>query len=143
MPQTHLEITPELQIPLSQLQFTFVRSSGPGGQNVNKVASKAVLRWHVTESGLLDPDSLERLKTSYPAHITKEGELVVSSQHTRDTIKNRAVCLDKLKAMLLVAIKRPKRRIPTRPTKGSVCRRLNDKACLSQKKRDRRNKFDE
>ena len=133
------EITPELQIPLSQLEFTFVRSSGPGGQNVNKVSSKAVLRWNMIASGLLDADSIARLAVSFPTHLTKDGELVIMSQRTRDAIKNRADCLEKLKAMLLVAIKKPKRRIPTRPTRGSVQRRLNAKARLSQKKRERRN----
>jgi len=133
-----LEITPELHIPLSQLQFTFVRSSGPGGQNVNKVASKAVLRWDITASGLLDADSMARLAVSYPTHLTKDGELVITSQLTRDAIVNREDCLEKLKAMLLVAIKKPKRRIPTRPTKGSIHRRLKAKARNSQKKRDRR-----
>ena len=138
MPSQFLEITPELKIPLSQLQFTFVRSSGPGGQNVNKVSSKAVLRWGVIASGLLDADSIARLTVSFPTHLTKDGELVISSQRTRDAIKNREDCLEKLTAMLLVTIKKPKRRIPTRPTRGSIRRRLNDKARLSQKKRDRR-----
>ena len=138
MQSQFLEITQELKIPLSQLQFTFVRSSGPGGQNVNKVSSKAVLRWDVTASELLDADSIARLAVSFPTYLTKDGELVISSQRTRDAIKNREDCLEKLKTMLLVAIKKPKRRIPTRPTKGSVQRRLNAKARHSQKKRERR-----
>ena len=138
MPSQFFEITPVLKIPFSQMQFTFVRSSGPGGQNVNKVSSKAVLRWGATASGLLDASSIARLTVSFPTHLTKDGELVISSQKTRDAIKNRGDCLEKLKAMLLVAIKKPKRRIPTRPTKGSVQRRLNAKARLSQKKRQRR-----
>ena len=137
MPSQFLEITPGLSIPLSQLQFSFVRSSGPGGQNVNKVSSKAVLRWHVTASGLLDADAMTRLAVSFPTHLTKDGELIVTSQRTRDAVKNRADCLEKLKAMLLAAVKKPKRRIPTRPTKGSVQRRLNAKARHSQKKRER------
>ena len=132
------EITPELRIPLSQFQLTFVRSSGPGGQNVNKVSSKAVLRWEIVASGLLDADSIARLAVSFPTYLTKDGELVIASQRTRDAIKNRADCLGKLKAMLLVAIKKPKRRIPTRPTRGSIQKRLNAKARHSRKKRDRR-----
>jgi ribosome-associated protein len=139
MPSQFLEITPELKIPFSQLQFTFVRSSGPGGQNVNKVSSKAVLRWPMLASGLLDTDSVARLTISFPTHLTKDGALIISSQKTRDAIKNREDCLEKLKAMLLVAIKKPKRRIPTRPTQGSVQRRLNAKARHSQKKRERHN----
>lgn len=141
--ERRLRIAPGAEIAEDELEEHFIRSSGPGGQNVNKVASKAVLRWPASASGLLDAESLDRLKTSYPAHMTKDGELVVSSQATRDAIKNRAACLDKLKAMLLVAVKRPKRRIPTRPTKGSVRRRLNAKSRHSQKKRDRRDVFDD
>lgn len=137
-----LEITTQLKIPISQLHLTYVRSSGPGGQNVNKVASKAMLRWDFVTAGLLDEDSIERLKTSYPANVTKDGELIMTSQRTRDAWQNREDCFEKLKAMLLVAIKKPKRRIPTRPTKGSVQRRLNAKARHSQKKRDRRTSFD-
>ena len=143
MSKEFFEITPLLKIPLSQLQFTFVRSSGPGGQNVNKVASKAVLRWNFATSELLDEDSINRLKTSYPANVTKDGELIITSQRTRDALKNRSDCLDKLKAILLAATQKPKHRIPTRPTKGSVQRRLNAKARLSQKKRDRRQPFGE
>ena len=137
-----LEITPQLKIPISQLQLTYVRSSGPGGQNVNKVASKVVLRWDFDAADLLDGDSIERLKTSYPANVTKDGELITTSQKTRDAWQNREDCFEKLRAMLLVAIKKPKRRIPTRPTKGSIQRRLNAKARHSQKKRDRRTSFD-
>ena len=143
MQNQFFEITAQLQIPYSQLRFTYVRSSGPGGQNVNKVASKAVLRWDFTVGELLDEDAINRLKISYPANVTKDGKLVMTSQRTRDALKNRDDCLVKLKAMLLVAIKKPKRRIPTRPTKGSVQRRLNAKARLSQKKRDRGQAFGE
>ncbi len=131
-------ISPKIQIPLSELRFTFVRSSGPGGQNVNKVASKAVLRWNPGESGVLPEPVMQRLAVLYPAHWTKEGEIVITSQRTRDALKNRADCLEKLRRMILEAGNIPKPRIPTRPTRGSVLRRQEAKSRNAEKKRRRR-----
>lgn len=139
-----LSINPEIQIPLSELEFTFVRSSGPGGQNVNKVSSKAVLRWNPHKSSVLAPEVLQRLEKLFPSHVTKEGELLITSQRTRDAIQNRGDCLEKLRNMVLEAMKVPKPRIPTRRTQGSIRRRLESKERQSQKKKNRRKtNFDE
>jgi len=127
-----------MHIPPEQLEFTFVRSSGPGGQNVNKVASKAQLRWNPGKSGLLSPEVLERLETLYPAHFSKEGDLLITSQKTRDQLKNREDCLEKLQKMILQASTIPKPRIPTKPTKGSIRRRLENKEKNAQKKEERK-----
>jgi ribosome-associated protein len=127
-----------MHIPPEQLEFTFVRSSGPGGQNVNKVASKAQLRWNPGKSGLLSPEVLERLETLYPSHFTKDGDLLITSQKTRDQLKNREDCLEKLQKMILKAITIPKPRIPTKPTKGAIRRRLEDKGKNAQKKEERK-----
>ncbi|MCL2744327.1 MAG: aminoacyl-tRNA hydrolase [Planctomycetaceae bacterium] len=127
-----------MHIPPEQLEFTFVRSSGPGGQNVNKVASKVQLRWNPGTSGLLSSEVLQRLETLYPSHFTKDGNLLVTSQKTRDQLKNREDCLEKLQNMLLKASQIPKKRIPTKPTKGSIRRRLEDKEKNSQKKQERK-----
>ena len=132
-------ISDQIRIPLEEIRFTFVRSSGPGGQNVNKVASKAVLRWNPAVSGLLTAEQLEKLAIIYPSYLTKEQDIVITSQKTRDALKNKEDCLEKLRAMILVILKKPKPRIPTRPTKGSVRRRLNDKALHSLKKQRRKN----
>jgi len=123
---------------LEQLEFTFVRSSGPGGQNVNKVSSKAQLRWNPGKSGLLSPEVLDRLQTLFPSHFTKEGDLLVTSQKTRDQLKNRDDCLEKLRNMILEASKIPKPRIPTRRTKSSIRRRLENKEKNAQKKQGRK-----
>ena len=131
-----------MHIPPEQLEFTFVRSSGPGGQNVNKVASKAQLRWNPGKSGLLSPEVLERLETLFPSHFTKDGDLLISSQKTRDQLKNREDCLEKLQKMILKASTIPKPRIPTKPTKGSVRRRLEDKGKNAQKKEERKKSGD-
>ena len=127
-----------MNIPSEQLEFTFVRSSGPGGQNVNKVASKAQLRWNPGKSGLLSPEVLQRLETLFPAHFTKEGDLLITSQKTRDQLKNREDCLEKLRNMILEASKIPKPRIPTRRTKSSIKRRLENKEKNAQKKQGRK-----
>lgn len=126
----------QLEIPESEISFTFVRSSGPGGQNVNKVASKAVLCWKPMTSALLEnrPDVLERLQTLYPSAFNKKGEILLKSQLTRDAIRNREDCLEKLRAMLLRAFRKPKRRIRTKPTRGSNERRLRKKAHNAEKK---------
>ena len=138
-----LKINEEISIPLSDLEFTFVRSSGPGGQNVNKVSSKAVLRWNPgANAEILKPEVLQRLMKLYPAQWTKEGELVISSQRTRDAPKNREDCLEKLRNMILKALHVPKPRVPTKPTRGSIKRRLESKAKNSFKKQGRR-KVDE
>ena len=127
-----------MDIPLEQLEFTFVRSSGPGGQNVNKVASKAQLRWNPGKSGLLAPEVLERLETLFPAHFTRDGDLLITSQKTRDQLKNRDDCVEKLHNMILEAGKIPKPRIPTKRTKGSIRRRLENKEKNAKKKEGRK-----
>ena len=133
-----LEINDDIKIPLSEIQFTYVRSSGPGGQNVNKVASKAVLRWNPGETNTMPESALLRFRKLFPRCWTGEGEIVISSQRTRDALKNKNDCLEKLRQMLQNAVKEPKRRIPTRPTQGSVKRRLENKARQAQKKQNRR-----
>jgi len=127
-----------MHIPTEQLEFTFVRSSGPGGQNVNKVSSKAQLRWNPAKSGLLSPEVLQRLETLFPSHFTKEGDMLITSQKTRNQLKNREDCLDKLQHMLLEANQIPKPRIPTKRTKNSIRRRLANKEKNAQKKQGRK-----
>lgn len=135
--ENSLKINRFYAIPLDSVTFTYVRSSGPGGQNVNKVASKAVLRWSLAESALPD-DERERFKKLYPSYVTESGEVVLTAQKYRDAPKNRENCLEKLRKMVENALKKPKKRIPTRPTGASIRRRLDDKAKASEKKARRR-----
>src|SRR5213595_2092401 len=114
-----LVINPQLQIPDSEFTWTYVRSGGPGGQNVNKVSSKAILRWNLAGSPSLPDDVKARFQQRFPSRITTEGELVLSSELTRDQGRNREDCLNKLATMLRSAAMRPKVRRPTKPTKGS------------------------
>ena len=122
-----LIVSPEIRIPLREFQFTFARSGGPGGQNVNKVSSKAVLRWAVLESPSLPEPVRQRLARLLGRRLTAAGELLVTSQRFRDAGRNAADCLEKLRAMVAEAAKPVRRRRPTRPTAGSVQRRLTAK----------------
>jgi ribosome-associated protein len=117
-------INEQIQIPESELSWSFVRSGGPGGQNVNKVASKAVLRWNVIASPNLPEEVKSRLLIQQRGRMTNEGELVITSQLFRDQEKNRHDCLEKLRAFILQATVVPKRRKKTRPSRASKERRV-------------------
>jgi ribosome-associated protein len=132
-----------MPIPLDEVVITFARSAGPGGQNVNKVNTKAVLRWRVRESEGLPEDVRRRFCTAYASRITREGELVIQSQRHRTAGRNASDCLEKLRAMLIAVARPPKSRKPTRPTRGSVGRRLDAKRRRSQRKSGRRNPAEE
>jgi ribosome-associated protein len=122
-----LEVNEHIHIPEEEFAWSFVRSGGPGGQNVNKVASKAVLRWDLANSPNVPEEVKVRLRTLQRRRITTEGVLVLNSQRFRDQDKNRQDCLDKLKEMLLEASFVPKVRKRSKPSRGSRERRLQEK----------------
>jgi ribosome-associated protein len=133
-----LFVTPRIKIPLSEIQFTFARSGGPGGQNVNKVNSKAVLRWPMVASPSLPWDVRARFMTQYGSRLTIEGELIITSQKHRDQASNMDDCLEKLKQMLTSVATPPIPRRPTKPTLGSQIRRTETKKVNAKKKQQRR-----
>jgi ribosome-associated protein len=133
-----LVINERLTIPSSEFQWEFARSGGPGGQNVNKVNSKAVLRWNPGASPSVPEPVRARLLSALRARLTAEGELLISSQLTRDQGRNMDDCLEKLRALVLAAATPPKKRKPTRPTLASKLRRGEDKSRRSEAKRLRR-----
>ncbi|WP_425614874.1 alternative ribosome rescue aminoacyl-tRNA hydrolase ArfB [Anatilimnocola sp. NA78] len=133
-----ITVSARITIPESELRFTFSRSGGPGGQNVNKVSSKATMHWDVVQSPSLPPDVKHRFLTTYKSKITTQGEIVIVSQETRDQPKNIQICLDKLRAMILEVLVPPKKRRATKPTKGSKVRRLDAKKGRSETKQNRR-----
>lgn len=122
-----LEITPNLIIPDAELRLSFARSSGPGGQNVNKVSSKAVLHFSVLTTPSLPPDVRQRFLEQYKSRLTNAGEVVIHSEEFRDQPRNIQSCYDKLRQMVLTVLRPPKKRRATKPTRGSKVRRLNDK----------------
>lgn len=133
-----ITVTERIVIPDSELQFTFARSGGPGGQNVNKVNSKATLRWKVSTTTALAPDVRDRFMARYRSRLTLEGELLVTSQRFRDQPKNIEDCQEKVAALIREVLVPPKKRRPTKPTRGSQQRRLNDKRQQRLKKEGRR-----
>ncbi len=129
-----LYINERITIPEAELQWSYARAGGPGGQNVNKVASKAMLRWDMLNSLALSALVKSRLSKAHPSLVTTEGEVLITSQEYRDQERNRERCLEKLRDILLAAATPPKPRFKTKPTKASQRRRLDDKKINSTKK---------
>ncbi|MDR2440951.1 MAG: aminoacyl-tRNA hydrolase [Planctomycetaceae bacterium] len=136
MTESFFVVNGDIQIPADGIHFSYVRSSGPGGQNVNKVSSKAVLRWDPKTN--LPESVVLRFQKLFPRCWTNDGEIVITSQRTRNALKNKTDCLEKLCKMLQQAAQKPQFRIPTRPTKSSIRKRLQDKAINAQKKQERK-----
>ena len=133
-----LVVNQQLKIPLREFQFTFARSSGPGGQNVNKLNTKATLRWAVVRSQNLPEPVRRRLLAKYRRRVSSEGDLLITSQRFRDAGRNVADCLEKLRGMLAEVAVAPKPRKPTKPTRAAIRRRLEQKRQQSRRKQSRR-----
>jgi ribosome-associated protein len=131
-------ISPSIKIALDECQFSFARSGGPGGQNVNKVNSKAILRWPVVYNHSLPPAVRARFLAKYASRITADGDLILSSQKYRDQSRNIDDCLEKLKTMIINVAVAPIERRATKPTLASKQRRRQAKREHSQKKQHRR-----
>ncbi len=132
------DINPSIRIPWSELQFSYSRSSGPGGQHVNKTNTKATLKWDVQQTEALPPSVKQRFEKHWGARINKEGVLVISSEESREQRSNMEACLAKLKQMLTISAKRPKVRVPTKPSRSAVKRSQEKKRQRSDRKSQRR-----
>jgi len=132
-----LEITDELQIPLSEINFSYSRSSGPGGQKVNTSSTKATLHWNVVESPQLSEAVRERFLSTYANRINSDGDIVISSDTHRTQNRNTEACLERLKEMLISVLDEPKERVPTKTPKGVNEKRLQDKKSTAVKKKTR------
>jgi len=111
-------INDNLAIPEDEFSWTFARSGGPGGQNVNKVASKAQLRWSLAANTSIPDAVKERLRLAHPSRVTTEGDFLIVSQESRDQEQNRELCLEKLVAFVLRAATVPKARAEDEADQG-------------------------
>ena len=132
-----LQITPSLAIQESELDERFVRASGPGGQNVNKVSTAVELRFDAVRSPALNHDTLARLRTLAGARMTADGIVLIDARRHRTQAQNREDARQRLADLVRQALVRPKRRRKTRPTKGSVQKRIESKKHRAQTKRGR------
>jgi ribosome-associated protein len=121
----------------NEVYFTAVRSRGPGGQNVNKVSSAAILYWDFLYSNFLTADEKFIAAQKLHSHINKEGQIFLRSDEFRDLEKNKARCLEKLNDLLVAAFFKPKKRRPTKPTRTSKIKRRESKSRQSDTKKTR------
>lgn len=136
------EAAPGIYINTSNLKFTFSRSSGPGGQNVNKVCTKAQLKVnlnHLYETGAISNKILERLIKLAGNKYIQSGELVITAQNHRNQIRNKRECLSKLRNLLIQAQNIPAIRRRTKPTRASIQARLQAKKYRANTKTNRQN----
>ncbi|QDU88361.1 Peptidyl-tRNA hydrolase ArfB [Pirellulimonas nuda] len=133
-----LVVNDQIVIPSGELRFTFARSSGPGGQNVNKVNSKAVLHWNVATTTALPPSVRTRMTRRFANRIDQQGELLLFGQRHREQGRNVRDCLDKLRAMVLSVAAPPTVRKATRPPAAARRARLEGKRIRSDRKQSRR-----
>lgn len=133
-----IKVNKNIAIRESELTFNFIRSSGPGGQNVNKVSTAVQLRFDISGSGALPEDVKARLKSIAGRKVTKEGTLIIEAKRYRTQEKNRQDAIERFTDLVEKASKKNKKRVNTNPTAGSKLRRIESKKKLSEKKKMRR-----
>lgn len=126
------------QIPQHELQIVFVRSSGPGGQNVNKTSTKAQLHWDLERSSVFSADEKRRIRHYLRNRITNDGEVVIAASDERRQSANKATAVERLHHLIDLALTPEKKRVATKPTKASEHRRLQNKKIRSRVKQLRR-----
>jgi ribosome-associated protein len=133
-----IAVTDHIFLDEDALVFSFVQSSGPGGQNVNKVATAALLRFDLLNARGIPWEVKVRASRLAGSRLTQEGEVVIQAQRFRSQERNRADAVDRLVDLIRAAAVPPKPRVATRPTRASQVRRVDDKSRRGSVKRDRR-----
>jgi len=123
-----------IEIPESEYSLDFVRSSGPGGQKVNKTASKAVLKWNIGLSAMLTDEQKDRIRQYAKNKVNSEDEIVLSAQNERSQSQNKELVISRLHTLVRKALKKKKKRIATKPSRAAKARRMDEKTKISQKK---------
>jgi len=137
-----LEVAPGWVVPAADLEFRFVRSSGPGGQNVNKVATKVELRLKLATTRALSAGQKQRLIAAHPSYVSSEGDFILTSDRFRSQLRNQRDAEERLASMLLAIRTPPRRRVPTRPSRSAKARRVADKRARGDAKAQRRRPLD-
>jgi ribosome-associated protein len=138
-----LRVSDRIVIPARDLSWTAARSGGPGGQHVNKTASKVDLRFDLDGTAALSPDAKMRLRTLARGRLDAWGRIAIIAQESRDQLANLGDARDRLAALVRQALIVPKKRRPTKPSRGAKERRLTEKKHRGETKRGRSGRFNE
>lgn len=133
-----LKINAKITIPAGQIKTRAVRSSGPGGQNVNKVATCIELRFNPQDCDELKPAVSKRLLQAAKNRLDSEGNIIITCQEYREQYRNLMAACEKLRRMILKALKPPKKRKPTRPSRAAKEKRIQNKKKRAEKKEKRK-----